>query len=751
CSASADVLVTVSPTSTTQVTPTTATVNCASNVYTLVASGANTYSWQPNTGLNAATGFSVIASPTVTTVYTVTGSDNCTTTTATTTLNVVTLITPTVFPVNTWNAYCYGDNTLTNYYGYYTENGSGASGYNFNTSTRFSSVTPIPSNANSSNGLPYTGCVLTATNWAISFKRTGFTCGTYSINVFHDDYFYLFINGIQVAQHVTGINDTHNGVWTGVLNTNSTVEFRLIQNTGNGAMSVTLAPVASATSQSTWIGATSSDWFTTSNWCSGVPNFSTNVVIPAAGPQYMPVIAGLGAECKTITISPAIVAGTYNTAIPAASLSISGANNLDIYGDWSNRGVFSSGSGTLNLTGSSNTTFSCPVTFTQTIYNLTVNKTGAVGVTTTGGVHTISNHLKFMNGIITQSSVLQVMNGATVTGQSNTSYVDGPIVKIGNSAFTFPVGTGGLYRPIGITAPTLVTDNFVAQYFIGDVDPTYSVSLKDPSLHHISRCEYWILNRALGTSNVSVTLTWDVNSCSVTVLPDLRVARWDAGQVKWKDQGNGGTSGNTTTGVLITSGPVTNFSPFTLASSSANNPLPIGLKYFYCTLSGNNYTELKWATATEINNDYFSVESSEDAVNFRVAGTVKGSGNSHQQVEYSFQDNTPFKDLLYYRLKQTDFDGKFTYSSICYVSNKAASEIDVYPNPASSEITIAYAANSETPVVIIKNILGQQIASTFIPQANKIVVNTSEFKDGVYLIEIVSGTQKIVTKIIVQH
>src|SRR6185312_11139331 len=120
-------------------------------------------------------------------------------------------------------------------------------------------------------------------------------------------------------------------------------------------------------------------------------------------------------------------------------------------------------------------------------------------------------------------SVLQILNGASVSGQSNASFVDGPVFKIGNSAFTFPIGTGNIYRPIAITAPAQVTDNFAAQYYTGDVNPTYNVSLKDATLDHIGRCEYWILNRALGvTSNVSVTMTWDVNSCSITVLPDLR-------------------------------------------------------------------------------------------------------------------------------------------------------------------------------------------------------------------------------------
>lgn len=754
CSAAASVMVAVNPTITTIVTPTAATVSCPSNVYTLTATGGNTYSWQPASGLSATAGYSVVASPSVSTIYTVTGSNNCFTSTATTTVNVVSLANPTVFPSNTWNAYCYGDQSFTNYYGYYTDNGSGSSGYNFSTATRFSSITPVPSTANNTNGQAYAGCTMPSTNWGIIFKRTGFSCGTYSINLLHDDYFYMYVNGALVAQHTNGINDAHNGIWVGVLNANSTVEFRLVQGTGSAILSVTVVPVTIPFGQSTWVGGTSADWFTASNWCgSGVPNNVIEVVIPAAGPQFMPVIAATGAQCRTITIGAAIPAGTYNSAIPSASLGINGSYNLDVHGDWLNGGSFSTGTGTVSLIGASSITFSCAPTRTQTIYNLTIDKIGSAGITMVGGTHAVSNLMVFTRGIITQNTTLQIMNGATTTGQSNISHVDGPVIKTGTSAFVFPIGTGGLYRPIAISAPSQATDNFIAQYFSADPNSLYSAYSRDASLDHVGRCEYWILNRALGvTSNVSVTLTWDVNNCAINNLPELRVARWDAGQAKWKDQGNGGYAGSNSTGTIITNGPVTNFSPFNFGSATTNNPLPISLKSFNCQLYTPTQVNLNWSTATEHNNDYFTVESSADGLTFKPLAKIKGAGTSQRELNYVYTDYNPESGIVYYRLKQTDLDGSYSYSPLCYVSEKQDALIKIYPNPVTSELTVEYNLVAGVPrQVRLINALGMEMRINPITSGNRLLINVTDLDPGVYFLELIVYSEKTVHKINVQR
>ena len=524
CSAATSVSVTVNPVPTTSVSPSSATINCSAQIYTLTATGANTYTWSPSAGLSTTSGYSTVASPTANTIYTVTGSNNCVALTATSNITVVPLITNTVFPTNTWNAYCYASTTWTNYYGYYTEDGNGTSGYDFNTTTRWA-ATGVASSANSTNGLAYKGCTMPATNSSISFRRTGFACNTYSIVVgSNKDNLTIVINGTSVATRAASAFSTT--LWTGVLSPSTTVELKMVQTTTTGSLVVTFVPAASTPSISIWSGASSTNWFTTSNWCSSsVPTSTNSVMIYNTGTSFQPSISALGAACANLTISGASASTGTILAIPAATLIVGGAFGLDVYGDWINNGSFTAGTGTVSMLGSGSKTLSC--NGTETFYKLALKNDGTITIPT--GIHKISNNMDFTSGIVDMNATLHFLTGATATNANDTGYVDGPIVKFGNQAFTFPVGLNGLYRPISISAPASTSDNFTAQYFYSDPSPPYTYSSLDPTIHHISRCEYWILNRTGGSSIVNVTLSWDTTSCGITSLVDLLVARWDAG------------------------------------------------------------------------------------------------------------------------------------------------------------------------------------------------------------------------------
>jgi len=253
-----------------------------------------------------------------------------------------------------------------------------------------------------------------------------------------------------------------------------------------------------------------------------------------------------------------------------------------------------------------------------------------------------------------------------VTNTSNASFVNGPVRKRGNTNFTFPVGKNGTYRPISITSPGGNSALFfTAEYFLGDPSIAFGTPL-DATLDHISQCEWWILDRSAAQTPI-VTLSWDPTSCGVTSPPDLRVAEWYLGQ--WRDRGNGGTTGTVTAGTVITAGPQSQFAaptPWTLASISDENPLPIELIHFDALVQ-NDVVLTHWSTTSEWNNAGFDVERSADGSSFTSIGQVPGAGNSTQQLWYELVDHSPLPGLSYYRLRQTDLDGTSTLSQMVSV------------------------------------------------------------------------------------
>lgn len=110
------------------------------------------------------------------------------------------------------------------------------------------------------------------------------------------------------------------------------------------------------------------------------------------------------------------------------------------------------------------------------------------------------------------------------------------------------------------------------------------------------------------------------------------------------------------------------FSDSRISSMGIEVPLPIELLSFSAECS-NQKIIISWITASEINNHFFTIERSAEGVNFQNIGTIAGAGNSNQNPYYTFEDSEPLEGISYYRLKQTDFDGKFEYSKVIAVEN----------------------------------------------------------------------------------
>jgi len=217
--------------------------------------------------------------------------------------------------------------------------------------------------------------------------------------------------------------------------------------------------------------------------------------------------------------------------------------------------------------------------------------------------------------------------------------------------------------------------------------------------------------------------------------------------------GNTNNTGDSLSG-SVTSNIVTTFSPFTLASVTLNNPLPIELVNFSAEQIGSSVL-VKWETATETNNDYFTVERSTDGHHFKII-VVAGAGNSSVLMEYNVFDEDPVAGISYYRLKQTDFDGQFKYSrtvSVQFNGNKDLDIISISPNPFVTHFNINYTLENDHPIkLIIVNIRGQVVHLEIIESSkgnNRFTfTQTSNFKKGIYIVNLFCNGQRSNHKIL---
>lgn len=200
---------------------------------------------------------------------------------------------------------------------------------------------------------------------------------------------------------------------------------------------------------------------------------------------------------------------------------------------------------------------------------------------------------------------------------------------------------------------------------------------------------------------------------------------------------------------------VTSFSEFVPGTDSndPNEPLPIDLLYFKATPEANRVA-LQWSTATEINNSHFSIERSADGKNFHEISQTEGAGNSNQTIVYKSTDPSPISGQSYYRLKQTDFDGTFTYSeivSVDYIIDNQWVQLSAYPNPVQDNLKLEWNA----PVLDdgyhleVFNVNGSLERVSHRKETNQLMsVDTSGLSRGIYVIRLSIGDRVFIKRVI---
>lgn len=332
---------------------------------------------------------------------------------------------------------------------------------------------------------------------------------------------------------------------------------------------------------------------------------------------------------------------------------------------------------------------------------------------------------------------LTIFPSGSISGGSSSSYVEtngtGALIQnIGSFGDKdFPVGNSS-YNPANLT-------NFGAQgdnYSVRVVDQVLLNGLSGSVVTEDVVNRTWLIDEEIaGGSSLTIGLQWSVgdqlsgfnpNNCYVGHYVN---GVWEQGNIDMA------TFDMMTSSYFLSTSGIDEFSPFVVAKAGVI--LPIELAYFHAFAKGERAV-LEWSTITELNNDYFVIERSGDLRNFEPIGTVAGQGTSQETNDYSFVDKTPLTGVNYYRLKQVDFDGAFSYSDIETV-RFTGGDLQIWPNPTKSSLHILVENAEEHPAIVeIFNIAGQRVyTSQFQQLPNQLDV--TPLPKGSYLLQIRAG------------
>ncbi|HMG93435.1 MAG TPA: T9SS type A sorting domain-containing protein [Chryseolinea sp.] len=507
---------------------------------------------------------------------------------------------------------------------------------------------------------------------------------------------------------------------------------------------------------SSWNGRSSINWDDVNNWCGGVvPTIDTDVVIPA-GILFPPTVSSATtALCRNLTIDN------------GATLTVSSPRQINVSGNLTNNGILTV-NGNINFNGATPQTIggSGFGSYFRIIVNNTSGATPALtipsnGLNITTSLVLTSGKVDLSNANLTvgttAGSVLTYTGGWVYNGNL-TRWLVGALT-VGATSGHFPVGTSTDYRPVFFGNTSISTVGTIRVSHTA-VNGSSSVAFTDNGVPvEVRSNSFWTVatGGSLATSNNFSIRTQGTGLGTVGDVTHLTLTQ--VGSAAFGTPiANGGTVTN----------PQVNRSTIPLANLTNNfywgsingtiTPLPVELISFTAALK-IDIVELNWSTASEFNNDHFTIERSTNLENFEVMATIPGNGTTKVIHRYNTLDPSPVYGRSYYRLKQTDFDGNTTYSDMRVVDYEGPkfSVLTVYPNPLSgSKLTVVISGlkDQATVPVMIYNVQGQlvfeQTFSVDTPGTFKQEIElTDHLSSGLYIIK--SGpTLQLIQRLVIE-
>ena len=387
--------------------------------------------------------------------------------------------------------------------------------------------------------------------------------------------------------------------------------------------------------------------------------------------------------------------------------------------------------------------------------SVTLNKTAYVNGTLT------------LNGgkFITAGYEINVRNSAAnaVSHQNENSYVCGNlrrnVVTAGTQTYLFPVGSSTNPQCATLTLNNLAGPTNILAYFTNPVNGAApNCWVNGSNVNTMLNAGFWTITPDVQPTSgfYDITVKSKGHTNPVSNAQQYCVLKRENSSSPWKSLGTHANGTQSQSGGAVTAkrSALDSFSDFGIAFAQA--VLPITLSAFNATLQNDQTVRLTWSTSAEINNAYFSLERSVNGVDFEIINEQEGAGNSTALLNYAFTDAHPVSGTNYYRLKQVDFDGTFTYGPVRQVtlngtlsnSGFGAADLTVYPNPSTGVFSMHATSHVGHGLVQMKvmDTKGQLLLERSVDTGERTQLDLRDYPSGMYMASFTDATGNTVVK-----
>jgi len=462
-----------------------------------------------------------------------------------------------------------------------------------------------------------------------------------------------------------------------------------------------------------------------------------------------------------------------------SSTFIDNSGVIDLTGNWINNSgnnIFGASSGTVVMNGLNQLINGTDATLFNNLNLFNGTKTMMVDAET-GGLFS-AGRLNLNNAILDlNANELRIKNPGTLAITRTSGYILSEDVDNSSKVWWMSVGQQGVHTipfgnnlgesvffsftmipstvPGGTSSSSIrvstyqsMPDNTPFPFTPASVIHVNDLLGNDNSAHTVDR--FWHIEQKCTSADYYFNYAPSENAANGNI--NMRAQKWNTTNLGW-DAALPGQNNPTAQSVFLPAYVAQNIllmEGATWAIAMQSNPLPVELLSFNAELKNKTMVNCTWSTASEINNDYFVLLRSKNGINFEEIAVVDGAGNSNSTINYSFNDMNPYSGISYYRLKQVDFNGDYSYSQIRVINfDDIISDFNIYPNPSNGIFIINKMFEDENVYSFNVMDLSGKVIFTWQASKNKNTasIDLSNFATGIYFMEISGNNKKQVEKI----